>query len=154
MTRDEFVLMIDLRLKMVRAEYDLTQEKIARILGISKKKIIEVEKGRSSLGWSGAIACGSVFSDSKILQADFGSDLADLIHAMAFQDENPTYPKVPSPQYGWKTIDTLHGLSVEHNTVSDYYRLTDADHVTLFASFDKAMVNERFEVEKVLRKLN
>ena len=149
MTRDEFVLMIDLRLKMVRAEYDLTQEKMGRILGISKKKIIEVEKRRSSLGWSGAIACGSVFSDSKILQADFGSDLLDLIHAMAFQDENPTYPKQSSVKSGWRVLDTVHGDSLEENTVSGYFRIRNREGITIFTSFDEKLVRDRFAMQKI-----
>ena len=52
MTRDEVVAVVNSKLKLVRTEYGLTQDKMAVILGISKKSLVESEKGRRSLGWT------------------------------------------------------------------------------------------------------
>ena len=56
MTKKEFAATLDSALKAVRKEYGFTQEKMAAVLGISKKTLVEIEKGRSSLGWTGAAA--------------------------------------------------------------------------------------------------
>ncbi len=54
MTREEFIQMMDEREKLIRTEYGLTQDKMAIALGISKKTLVEIEKGRRTLGWTGA----------------------------------------------------------------------------------------------------
>lgn len=56
MDRDTFVDCMNRQLKLVRTEYGFTQEAMARALGLSKKTLVEIEKGRSSLGWMGAAA--------------------------------------------------------------------------------------------------
>ena len=53
MNRAEFIREMDTQLKLVRTEYGYTQEMMASILGLSKKTLVEIEKGRSSLGWMG-----------------------------------------------------------------------------------------------------
>ena len=84
MNRIEFIEQTDARVKLVRAEFDLTQEKMALLLGLSKKTLVEIEKGRSSLGWTGAVALCTIFSSSEVLQNAFGGDLPGLIQALAF----------------------------------------------------------------------
>ena len=70
MTKKEFAAALDSALKAVRKEYGFTQEKMAAVLGISKKTLVEIEKGRSSLGWTGAAAFAAIFRESGILQAE------------------------------------------------------------------------------------
>ena len=41
MTREEFIAEVNSKLKLVRTEYGLTQDKMAVILGISKKTLVE-----------------------------------------------------------------------------------------------------------------
>ena len=86
MTKKEFAAALDSALKAVRKEYGFTQEKMAAVLGISKKTLVEIEKGRSSLGWTGAAAFAAIFRESGILQAQFGGDLDDLVEALAFAE--------------------------------------------------------------------
>ena len=56
MTKKEFAAALDSALKAVRKEYGFTQEKMAAVLGISKKTLVEIEKGRSS----GMDGCGGI----------------------------------------------------------------------------------------------
>ena len=44
MTKKEFAATLDSALKAVRKEYGFTQEKMAAVLGISKKTLVEIEK--------------------------------------------------------------------------------------------------------------
>lgn len=93
MGKKQFVKLMDEKLKLIRAEYGLTQDKMAAILGISKKTLIEVEKNRKSLGWTSSIALASIFSDSAILQDAIGGDMSDFIIALAFKDVDVNYPE-------------------------------------------------------------
>ncbi len=42
MNKKEFVEFMDSKLKLVRTEYGLTQDKMALVLGISKKTLVEI----------------------------------------------------------------------------------------------------------------
>ncbi len=50
MEKQEFIKLMDEKIKLIRTEYGLTQEKMSEILGISKKTLVEIEKSRKSLG--------------------------------------------------------------------------------------------------------
>ncbi|MDR1431401.1 MAG: helix-turn-helix domain-containing protein, partial [Propionibacteriaceae bacterium] len=53
MNRESFIASCDDKVKLVRVEYGLTQDTMSHILGISKKTLVDIEKGRRSLGWTG-----------------------------------------------------------------------------------------------------
>lgn len=57
MTKKEFAAALDSALKVVRKEYGFTQEKMAAVLGISKKTLVEIEKGAQFSGMDG---CGGI----------------------------------------------------------------------------------------------
>ena len=90
MDRREFMSEINGMLKLVRTEYGLTQEKMANVLGISKKSLVESEKGRRTLGWTETVAFVSVFSQSRILQNQYGGELSDMVAALALVEEEFT----------------------------------------------------------------
>ena len=121
MTKKEFAATLDSALKAVRKEYGFTQEKMAAVLGISKKTLVEIEKGRSSLGWTGAAAFAAIFRESCILQAQFGGDLDDLVEEK--------------------------GYRIQQNVVSGHFRLLDRENRRLMASFTLERVMERIKEE-------
>lgn len=67
MDRNEFIKKTDEKLKLVRSEYDYTLDKMAEILGISRKTLIQIEKERASLEWTGAVTLCTIFRDGEIL---------------------------------------------------------------------------------------
>ncbi len=79
MNKNEFIKLLDGKLKLIRTEYGLTQDKMASVSGISKKTLVEIEKNRKSLGWTSSVALASIFSDSTILHDAIGGDISDLI---------------------------------------------------------------------------
>jgi len=83
MTRDQFVAICDDKLKLVRVEAGLTQEAMAHTIGLSKKTLVDIEKGRRSLGWTGAVALTAIFQDSDIIAATFGGPPTEIILALA-----------------------------------------------------------------------
>ncbi|CDI48900.1 helix-turn-helix domain-containing protein [Clostridium tetani] len=60
MNREEFIKKIDEKLKLIRNEKGFTQDKMAEIIGISKKTLVQIEKGRVSIGWTDAVDEGIV----------------------------------------------------------------------------------------------
>ncbi len=148
MTRDEFIKMMDARIKLVRTEYGFTQEKMAEALGISKKTLVEIEKGRRSLGWTGAAACAIIFGKSRILQNDFGGELTDLIESLAFEALSPVYPQTMGGRVWWRNVEQEDGFRIQQNVISLHYRLLDQYDRRLCSSFDRKLVEERLAKER------
>ena len=120
MTKKEFAAQMDGLLKAVRKEYGFTQEKMAAVLGISKKTLVEIEKERSSLGWMGAAA---------------------------FADAEPQYPKTMGGKVWWREIMKKKGYRIQQNLISGHFRLLDKEDHRLMASFELERVLERMKKE-------
>ena len=127
MTREEFVAELDRQVKLVRTEYGFNQEGMARVLGISKKTLVEIEKGRSSLGWTGAVALCAIFSGSQVLSGLLGGEAGDMVRALAFQDLRPTYPKTMGGRVWWRFVETVGPYTVQQNILSQHYRALDRE---------------------------
>ena len=148
MTKKDFAVQMDASLKSVRKEYGFTQEKMAAVLGISKKTLVEIEKGRSSLGWTGAAAFAAIFSESIILQEAFGGELTDLVEALlGFQDTKPVFPKTMGGKVWWREIMKKKGFRIQQNLISGHFRLLDKEDHRLMASFELERVLERMKRE-------
>ncbi len=135
MDKTTFVKIMDDKMKLIRTEYGLTQDKMAVILGISKKTLIEIEKNRKSLGWNGAVTLASIFSDSTLLRDALGGDISGMIISMAFKDLEVDYPKTWGGRVWWKTIQEADGYRIQQNLLSHHYRILDQENRRLFASF-------------------
>lgn len=147
MQRETFIEILDQKCKLVRTEYGLTQDKFALILGLSKKTLVQIEKGRKSIGWTNAVALASIFSDSTILNDAFGGTMHDIVLALAFKEVNVDYPKTWGGKLWWKTISKRGGYCLQQNLLSRHYRLLDQQDRRHFASFDLE------EIESILNKL-
>ena len=147
MTKKEFAVQMDGILKSVRKEYGFTQEKMAAVLGISKKTLVEIEKGRSSLGWTGAAAFAAIFSESGILQEAYGGELTDLVEALAFADAEPQNPKTMGGKVWWREIMKNKGYRIQQNLISGHFRLLDKEDHRLMASFELERVLVRMKRE-------
>lgn len=135
MEKKQFVKLMDEKLKLIRTEYGLTQDKMAALLGISKKTLIEIEKNRKSLGWSNSVALASIFSNSTILHDAIGGDVSDIIIAIAFKDIEVDYPTTWGGKVWWKTISEKKGYRIQQNMFSQHYRILDQENRRRYASF-------------------
>ncbi|MEN6462611.1 MAG: helix-turn-helix transcriptional regulator [Syntrophomonas sp.] len=145
MEKKQFVKLMDEKIKLIRTEYGLTQDKMAAILGISKKTLIEIEKNRKSLGWTNSIALASIFSDSTILHDAIGGDVSDIIIALAFKDIDVDYPKTWGGKVWWKTISEEKCYRIQQNMFSRHYRLLDQENRRIYASFSLKEIEEIME---------
>lgn len=135
MERNTFIDTMNSRLKLVRTEYSLTQDQMARMLGMSKKTLVEIEKGRISLGWANAVTLASVFGDSQILQTTFGGELSELIIALAFKGSDTAYPRTWGGTVWWQDIREEQGYRLQQNMFSRHYRLLDPENRRRIATF-------------------
>ncbi len=146
MERKELIAMADQRVRLIRAEHHLTQDKMAAVLGLSKKTLVEIEKGRTSLGWTGTVALCAIFSGSEVLKNACGGDPQSLVQALAF--EKP--PLHPVPTMGgpvwWNDVHEDCGYRIQQNILSHHYRLLDPQNNRLCSSFDLEAV-EKFLAE-------
>jgi DNA-binding XRE family transcriptional regulator len=135
MNKNEFIKLLDGKLKLIRTEYGLTQDKMASVLGISKKTLVEIEKNRKSLGWTSSVALASIFSDSTILHDAIGGDISDLIIAVGLRDVDVDYPKTRGGKVWWKTITEMKGYRIQQNIFSRHYRLLEPENRRIYTSF-------------------
>ena len=142
MKREEFIKTVSSRLKLIRTEYGITQEAMSEMLGISKKTLVETEKGRRDLSWTEVIAVVSVFEKSEVLQGITGGEASDVIHALAFEDRNIHYPPTMGGKVWWRIIDEKEGIRLQQNYVTGHYRLLDDNDCRLISSFDISEVEE------------
>lgn len=143
MRKDEFIAEMNHQLKLVRTEYGLTQDAMAKALGLSKKTLVEIEKGRSSLGWMGAVAFSSIFSASQVLSGALGGEAEDMILALAFEDLKPTYPKTMGGKVWWRTVETHGTIRIQQNIISQHYRALDDRDGRICSSFELETVRQK-----------
>ena len=145
MTREDLIREMDRQVKLVRTEYGLTQEAMARALGMSKKTLVEIEKGRSSLGWMGAAAFCTVFSGSQVLARLLGGEASDMVRALAFADLRPTYPPTMGGRLWWRTVEERNGFRIQQNILSQHYRALDSQNGRVCSSFDLEQVRRQVD---------
>lgn len=148
MNREEFVDKVNSKLKLVRTEYNLTQDKMAAILGISKKTLVESEKGRRSLGWTESVALVTIFAGSTILRDTLGEDCREMVAALALEDIKIVYPSTMGGKIWWRDIRKEDGYRIQQNVISNHYRLLDPKDRRLVSSFKLKDVEEYLEVVK------
>ena len=151
MDRAAFIKEMDLHLKLVRTEYGYTQEMMASILGLSKKTLVEIEKGRSSLGWMGAVAFSSLFSDSRILNSLLGGEAGDMVKALAFEGKKPYFFPTMGGKIWWKTLEESEKWKIQQNIISGHFRALDQNDRRICFGFDFEHIRARcIELEGLL----
>ena len=145
MNREEFINKCNDKLRIVRAEYEISQEKMAWLLGLSKKTIVEIEKGRSSLGWSGAVTFSTIFADSEILASTFGDRPEELINLIAFEGFPTRLPKTMGGKLWWKELESLNGFKIQQNLVSGHFRILNPENRLICSSFNLEEIKMRLK---------
>jgi len=136
MDRKQFIEICDTNLKLVRVEASFSQEKMAVVIGISKKTLVEIEKGRSSLGWTGSVALCSIFCNSEVILSTFDGKSIDIVHLLAFDGSDPQYKKTNGGKLWWQTIMENEKFIIQQNIVSQHYRILTSDGRRLASSIN------------------
>ena len=136
MEKQELIQSITDKCKLVRVEYGFSQDQMANVIGISKKSLVESEKGRRLLSWTECVTLCTIFSQSQVLQNAFGGELSDMIKAIAFENTDVSYPMTMGGKVWWKVIEDIDGYRIQQNILSQHYRLLDPKDGRMISSFD------------------
>lgn len=145
MTREEFIEKVTSKLKLIRNEKNYTQDRMSEILGMSKKTLVQIEKGRGTLGWSGAVIVCSLFKDSEVLQMTLGEDLDDIMHSLAFGRSEENYMKTMGGKVWWKDIEVKGNYKIQQNVISGHYRIIDNENRRVCSSFEEDYIRLRID---------
>lgn len=146
MTRNEFVTRMNRHLKLVRTEYGYTQEEMANLLGISKKTLVEIEKGRSSLGWQGGVCLCAIFGKGEVLSGVLGGEPTDILMALAFNGDEPQYPRTMGGKVWWSLTEEYKGYRIQQNIISRHYRALNQEDERICSSFELEVIRRHLDV--------
>lgn len=151
MDRDFIIQIVSDNVKFLRKENQYTQDKMAEMIGISKKTIIQIEKGRALADWTTTIAISALFRDSSILHKHFGGDPMEVIE-LTIQDVNiRPQEKTLGGHIMWKNITEYKGFKLQRNLISKHFRILDEENYRLISTFDEEVANEMWnDIQKTI----
>lgn len=137
MEKEEFIGLISGKMKLVRTEQDLSQDKMSEILGISKKTLVQIEKGRMDANWTTVIAFCALFNNSEVLNSIIGDRPMEFVHL--FSNKDGAFPKgrTRGGKVWWKDIERRQDFRLQQNLISNHYRILDSDEYRWFSIFDQ-----------------
>lgn len=145
MNRDEIVLLVSDKLRLIRTEAGYTQDKMAEIIGISKKTLVQIEKGRVLASWSTVVSACALFRETETVQSLFGNEPLEVLETVACQGIDVRKRKTFSPKVWWKVLGKKGGYILQQNILSKHFRIVDEKNYRIFSSFDEAYSRMRFK---------
>ena len=108
---------------------------MAHALGLSKKTLVDIEKGRRSLGWAGSVVLCSVFTDSDVVSSTFGGAPTDMILALAREGKVFRRRSVRGSRLWWAQLAENDNYIIQQNVISQHYRLIGKDQARIASAF-------------------
>lgn len=143
MTKEELILLVSEKLKVIRTEAGYTQDRMASVIGVSKKTLVQIEKGRLVAGWTTIVAVCALFRSSETLMNSFGGDPLEVIEVIAREDIDYRKEKTLGGKIWWKEVNKDGGYILQQNLISNHYRILDEDYYRIYSTFDKKMAKDR-----------
>ncbi|BCB02877.1 helix-turn-helix transcriptional regulator [Bacillus sp. KH172YL63] len=145
MTKEEIILIISEKLRLIRTEAGYTQDKMASVIGISKKTLVQIEKGRVMAGWTAAIAICALFKDSETLTTSLGGEPLEVIEIIAREGIDYRKEKTLGGKIWWKDLKRHHEYILQQNMFSQHFRILDAENYRIYSTFDETSAYTRFD---------
>lgn len=132
-------------MRLIRVERGYSQEKMASIIGISKKTLVEIEKERILASWTTVIAVCTLFRQSEILQATIGEDPIEIVETLAHEEIILPKQKSMGGRVWWRDMETKGIFRLQQNMFSQHYRILDEENYRWYSSFDEVEAKKRLE---------
>ena len=145
MDKEQFSTTISEHMKLVRTEQDYSQEKMADILGLSKKTLVQIEKGRTVASWTAVVAFCALFNHSELLYRVLGDEPLFLAQLIAQQTSETPKDKTLGGIFWWKEIDKLGEFQLQQNIVSGHFRILDQQNYRWYSSFEEEESKKRLQ---------
>ncbi|PFO04263.1 transcriptional regulator [Bacillus sp. AFS076308] len=145
MTRDEIIMQVSEKLRLIRTEAGYTQDKMADIIGISKKTLVQIEKGRVLAGWSTVVSICALFRETETVQFLFGNEPLEVLETVALNGIDLRKVKTLGGRVWWRGISKKNGFILQQNILSKHFRILDDQNYRIFSSFDEKLSRQRFK---------
>ncbi|MEK4026855.1 MULTISPECIES: helix-turn-helix transcriptional regulator [Sporosarcina] len=143
MNQQELTDLISLKLRVVRLEREYSQQKMANVLGLSKKTLIQIEKGRAAASWTAVIAICALFRESDVLQATVGGDPLEVLETIAHDGIDRPIDQSMGGKVWWRELETNGRFRLQQNLISQHFRILDDEHFRWYSSFDEEEARHR-----------
>ncbi|WP_342599570.1 helix-turn-helix transcriptional regulator [Psychrobacillus sp. FSL H8-0483] len=144
MNKEAVIDLISKNVRLIRVEKGYSQEKMATVLGISKKTLVQVEKERTSIGWTNAVVVCALFKDSQILEHILGEEPFEVIETLAHDGMNTPKVKTLGGKMFWNEIAKKGKFRVQQNVISQHYRILDGSDYRWYSTFEEEEIMNRF----------
>ena len=153
MSKDEIIRLISERMRLIRVEVDYTQDKMAEIIGISKKTLVQIEKERNEASWTTVVAVVSLFRETLTVQTLFGGDPLEVIETVSRERIDYRKEKMLGGKVWWKDLVAESGYVLQQNVISEHYRILDEDRYRIYCSLNEYDAHSKFKelINKVLQ---
>jgi DNA-binding XRE family transcriptional regulator len=145
LTREEIIAMVSEKLRLIRTEAGYTQDKMADIIGVSKKTLVQIEKGRVLANWSTAVSICALFRETETVQFLFGNEPLEVLETVAREGIDYRKMKTLGGRIWWRVVSSKNGFVLQQNILSKHYRILDEKNYRIFSSFDEKMSKQRFK---------
>ncbi|KMP77521.1 Uncharacterized protein BCZB5J_02090 [Bacillus cereus] len=144
MNKETVIDLISKNVRLIRLERGYSQEKMASVLGISKKTLVQVEKERTSIGWANGVVVCALFKDSQILKNILGEEPFEVIETLAHDGMNTPKVKTLGGKMFWNEITKKGKFRVQQNVLSQHFRILDDSEYRWYSTFEEEEVMNRF----------
>lgn len=141
----DFDKMISGKIRLIRTEADLTQDKMAETIGISKKTLVQVEKGRQTLGFTAAALVAVLFRRGEIMQSMLGDSALEVVDLVATKRKSKASYKTMGGKVWWTEEKKTSSYIVQRHILTGHYRILDHDHYLQFYSMDRKETLKRLQ---------
>lgn len=145
LTKEDIQSIVSKKIRLIRNEYNFSQDRMAEVLGISKKTLIQIEKERNKASWTLIMAICGLFRESEILKMTLGEDPIELLEAVIF--ENIAVPRnvTGGGKVWWKNIEHKEKFKIQRNIISSHYRIIDGNNRRWYSSYNRDYIFEKFQ---------
>lgn len=140
-----FCSMVQNILEDLRKAVNMTLDEMALTIGLSKKTLIQIEKGRNPLKWAEAVTFVSIFNEHDIVKSVFGDEANEIIQSIAIQKSPKRQLKTMGGESWWKSIASKEGFRLQQHKISRHFRILDKENYRVYFSYSKSESLEEFE---------
>lgn len=144
MNKEIVIDLISKNARLIRLEKGYSQEKMATVLGISKKTLVQIEKERTSIGWTNAVVVCALFQDSQILKHVLGEEPFEVIETLAHDGMDTPKIKTLGGKMFWNEIAKKGKFRVQQNVISQHFRILDDSDYRWYSTFEEEEIMNRF----------
>lgn len=145
MNREEIIRIVSDKLRLIRTEAGYTQDKMAEIIGVSKKTLVQIEKGRVLAGWSTVVTICALFRETETVQFLFGNEPLEVLETVAREGIDYRKMKTFGGRIWWREVSRKNGLLLQQNILSKHFRILDEKNYRIYSSFDEKQSKIRFK---------